>query len=167
MSLYDLVLGDGRQQERAVVLLAVLGNPDPGRIRDAWVELRDGEPVIVLYTRNGGGSRECSCDDKSHPDGPCAAVAAGTILPGHPLYMRDADDTCDSAYAAFYFRCPRKYRDELLGVARAPVDTSARWEEAVARIQAGDLRPSEVALADQVAAFARDPDAAGPTIMEI
>ena len=123
--MYNLVAADGHQYARGSILLAALGNPDPGRFRDAWVEKNeDGEPVIAIYTRNGGGNRE------SYED-----VIAD--LQDHPLYLRDADDDFDSTYATFYFRAPDELRDQLRQVAVEPVDMSERWQAAIAALAGG------------------------------
>ncbi|MFJ9633701.1 hypothetical protein ACIRU8_39015 [Streptomyces sp. NPDC101175] len=122
MSMYSLAVADGHQNARGAVLLAALGNPDPGRFRDAWVEKGDsGEPVIVIYTRNGGGNRE------EYED-----VIAD--LQAHPLYLRDADDDFDATYATFYFSAPAELRDQLQEIAQEPVDTSERWHAAIAAL---------------------------------
>jgi hypothetical protein len=60
MSLYELAFSDPGRPDRARVLLAVLGNPEMGRFRDAWLEkTNDGPLEVAVYTRNGGGNREC------------------------------------------------------------------------------------------------------------
>ncbi|MFJ4785061.1 hypothetical protein [Streptomyces sp. NPDC088794] len=128
--MYSIAVGDGHQDARGVVLLAALGNPDPGRFRDAWVEKGDGGlPVIAIYTRNGGGNRE------SYED-----VIAG--LQSHPLYLRDADDDFDSTYATFYFSTPAEFVDTLQPLAQEPVDTSERWQAAIAALsgKAGEAK---------------------------
>ena len=155
MGLYDVVLGDGHQGERGAVLLAMLGNPGVGRFRDAWVEKGDdGEPVIAVYTRIGGPNRE-----------DYAAVI--DALAAHPQYIRDADDSFDATYATFWFRVPALARDALARVAVEPVDMSARWREAIARVQRGELRPAETAMMDQLAAALTDPSPDGPNIIRI
>jgi hypothetical protein len=137
MSMYDLVAGDGHQRDRGALLLGILGNPDPGRFRDAWVEKADdGQPVIAIYTRNGGGNRECCCDEGDHAEhGPCTALA-GRQFAEHPLHIRNADDDFDSTYATYYFRTPDEYRDQLAEIAQDPVDTSARWKRLIDAIGA-------------------------------
>jgi len=80
------------------------------RDRGTWFEkssedeLNDGEYLIVLHTRQGGGNRECYCEtgDDSHEPG-CLA-ANNEELESHPQYFRDEDDDFDSTYANFYFR---------------------------------------------------------------
>ena len=172
MGLYDVVLGDGQQKHRGQVLLNVLasaGDARVARFRDGWVERgEDGEPVIAVYTRTGGGNRECFCEanGRQHPDGGCY-LAANETLAAHPLYLRDADDHFDATYATFYFRVPDEHRETLGRVAVDHVDMNARWREAIARVQRGEIRPAEVALMDQVAAALSNPAPDAPRIIEI
>jgi hypothetical protein len=169
MGLYDIAVGDGHQAERGAVLLSLLGSPQVARFRDAWVEKGDdGEPVIAVYTRTGGGNRECFCEEygRAHPDPDCY-LAANEALAAHPLYLRDADDDFDSTYATFYFRSPPEIRDILAAAAGPHVDMSERWQQAIDRIGSGQLRPAETALADQLGAFLSDPSPDSPGIMEV
>lgn len=120
--MYNLVAADGHQYDRGAILLAALGNPDVGRFRDAWVEKGDdGEPVIAIYTRNGGGNRE-----------DYEGVIAD--LQDHSLYLRDADDDFDRTYATFYFRTPDELREEFRAIASEPVDMSERWQATIAAL---------------------------------
>jgi hypothetical protein len=187
MALYDIAVGDGHQQERGAVLLQLLGGPDVARFRDAWVEKGETGPVIAIYTRQGGGNRECYCRDipeefaEQHFPSRCSA-ACNEALAAHPLYLRDADDEFDSTYATFYFRAPGELPAglpddlrEVLAVALAalpevagePVNMDERWKVAIARLKSGDLRPAETAMADQLGAFLSDPSPDGPKVMEI
>ena len=183
MALYDLAVGDGNQRERGAILLTLLGNPDVARYRAAWVEKSEAGPVIAIYTRQGGGNRECYCADygREHPDPSCYA-ACNEALAKHPLYLRDQDDGFDATYATFYFRAPAELPasvpadlrevmaaalEALPGIAVEPVDTDQRWQDAIARIQSGDLRPAETAMADQLGAMLADPSPDAPTIMEV
>ncbi|MCX5137640.1 hypothetical protein OOK06_36845 [Streptomyces sp. NBC_00340] len=132
MSMYNLVAADGHQYARGTVLLAALDSPNVGRFRDAWVEKgEDGEPVIAIYTRNGGGNRECWCDE--HPEDGCLAATI-EALEGHPLYLRDADDDFDSTYATFYFRTPAPLVEQFREIAGEPVDMSEAWRKAIAAL---------------------------------
>ena len=134
MSMYSLVAADGHQNDRGSVLLAAIGGPDVGRFRDAWIEKGDdGQPVIAIYTRNGGGNRECWCD--KHPEDGCLAMVIAD-LQAHPLYMRDADDDFDSTYATFYFRTPDHLADQFRGIAGEPVNMSERWQQVIAALGA-------------------------------
>jgi hypothetical protein len=137
--LYNTVLGDGNEGVRGALVLTLLGVPQDermafvGRYRDAWIEQQgDAPPLLVIYTRNGGGNR----DDQA---GPISAMQA------HPLYVRDEDDSFDSTYATFWFEVPEQcpgpmfepwaeFRAGLVAAAVPPVDMGARWTEAIARI---------------------------------
>lgn len=132
--LYNVVASDGHEFERGSVLLAVLGNPDVGRFRDAWVEKSDDGPVVAIYTRNGGGNRECWCDKGDHATyGACTAIK-GEALTHHPLYLRDADDEFDRTYATYYFRVPEQYREALAAVASEPINMSEHWLAVIAAL---------------------------------
>lgn len=63
MSLYGLLTGSGQAGTGLVAALGFESLQNVGRYRDAWIEKGpDGKPRIALYTRNGGGNRECSCE---------------------------------------------------------------------------------------------------------
>lgn len=92
MSMYNAIFGINPLSS---VILSTLGlsMADTGRFRDCTVVKKDGELVIAVYTRNGGGNREQYMPDFS----------------GHPDYMYDVDDDFDSTYATIYFSAPEKY----------------------------------------------------------
>ena len=146
----------------------MLGNPHVARYRDAWVEKSDDGTVIAIYTRQGGGNRQCNCEEfeREHVPDQCYA-ACNEELARHPLYIRDRDDGFDSTYATFWFRVPEEYREALAKVAGDPVDTDKRWQEAIDRIRTGELRPAETAMADQLGAMLADPSPDAPKIMEV
>jgi len=97
----------------------------PGRFRNIFLTRNDkGEDVVILYTRNGGGNREC-WDLEGCPEGggePAVhnercMVYVNWNLTQHPLYIRDYDDDFDSTYAYFEFRVPvvlEEMRDQLV-----------------------------------------------------
>lgn len=170
MSLYEIAVADGSQRERGAVLLGMLGGPVVARFRDAWVE-KDGDgPVIAVYTRQGGGNRECFCPEAdfegAHVPGQCYA-ACNEALAAHPLYLRDADDDFDATYATFYFRGPEEWRGVLAEAAVEPVNMSDRWKQAIARVGRGEVRPAETAMMDQLAAALGDPSPDSPKVVRI
>lgn len=151
MSMYGLVFGqDGGPQKRGRAILAILGFESfdsVGRYRDAWVEQGEsGEPVIAIYTRNGGGNRE-ECwrlEDDPRPATAdsagcdCPACMANHELPAHEYWIRGEDDDFDSTYRTEYFRVPPEFVEALRTVAQEPVDTDQRWLAAIDAIkQAG------------------------------
>jgi hypothetical protein len=169
MSMYEAAVADGNQGERGAVLLGMLGGPVVARFRDAWVEKSEDGPVIAVYTRQGGGNRECYCDsepERAHVPGQCYA-ACNEALAAHPLYLRDADDDFDRTYATFYFRAPEQWREVLAEAAVEPVNMSERWQEAIDRIGRGEVRPSLVAMMDQVTASLGDPSPDAPKVTRI
>lgn len=88
--------------ESEIQALAGIQNVNLGRERGTSLEEdENGEPVIVVHTRNGGGNRECWTDDC---DGSCTGCIQTEIIPSLPTYLRDADDDGDSTYANNYFR---------------------------------------------------------------
>lgn len=156
MSLYDVVLGDGRQHERRAALFPGIGNPEVDRFRDCWAEKCDGGSLVVaVYTRIGGTNR------RDH--GPCIYA-----LQHNPYYIRDADDSHDSTYATFYFRVENDRSGFLARQAVEPVDMSERWREAIKdlprRIREGRLKPAEQALVDQLKAGLEETEIGPPGI---
>ncbi len=170
MSLYELAVADGNQRERGAVLLGMLGGPVVARFRDAWVEKGEDGPVIAVYTRQGGGNRECYCEGgeagPAHVPESCYA-ACNEALAAHPLYLRDADDDFDGTYATFYFRAPEEWREVLAEAAVEPVDTDERWQEAIARVKRGDISPALRAAGDQLAAALGDSSPDAPKVIKI
>lgn len=169
MSLYELAVADGNQRERGAVLLGMLGGPVVARFRDAWVEKSDDGPVIAIYTRQGGGNRECFCGSepgRQHVPGQCYA-ACNEALAAHPLYLRDADDDFDRTYATFYFRAPEEWREVLEGAAVDPVNMSERWQAVIDKIGRGEIGPGLMAAGEQLAAALNDTSPGAPNVIRI
>lgn len=145
MSLYNMLFG---VQPTASIALAVLGlnETQVPRFRDAyfaWDDDSQSEPVIVVYTRTGGGNREhydAPCED--NPDGPWNCTLQE--LPG---YIRDADDDYDSTYATFHFRVPDDYRAAVVAYLQQnghPGSSQERWNavlDAISAHPAADKKP--------------------------
>lgn len=133
MSMYNLVFG---QNPLSDLLLATLGlkKSDVGRFRDCFIS--DG--MIAVYTRNGGGNRDCwdyekDADGKCH----CPGCVISEHLPAHPLYVRDEDDDFDCTYATIYFRFPDEFADDLKKLDSGETfEPSKRWIEAIEAISA-------------------------------
>lgn len=141
--MYHMVFGTDHA-EGATALLVILGfdsTAEVGRYRDAWVEKSpEGEPIIAIYTRNGGGNREhysyTEPPVQEGPECPCTGCVGTYRLPAHPRYLRDRDDEFDYTYATFYFSSPPEFRDALLNVASdEPVDMSEKWQEAISALK--------------------------------
>lgn len=98
-----------------------------GRFRDAWIEkLPDDTMRIHVYTRNGGNNRA-----EYMPD-----------LSKDPLFIENRDDSFDNTYASIYLKLPEDWQEKLKeagapddfkleAVAEEPIDTGARWQEAL------------------------------------
>lgn len=61
-----------------------------------------GDYVVSVSARQGGGNRECYCDDYENHDSGCLEVNNEELV-AHPNYLSDADDDYDSTYATFYY----------------------------------------------------------------
>ena len=134
MGLYNMIFGKNPMSNG---LLAVLGltQADFARFRDCYIE---GETVAV-YTRLGGGNRECWCDDGT--DHACYRADIQKIQ-SHPLYLRDADDDFDCTYATFYFRIPEEMKAAVVGlVAKDEVAPADKWKQFFADLNAGTQTP--------------------------
>jgi hypothetical protein len=72
MSMYNALFG---VNPLSGVLLGMLGGKpsDVGRFRDTYVTEQDGQPVIAVYTRNGGGNRD-HYDDESESGPECSCT---------------------------------------------------------------------------------------------
>lgn len=122
MSFYNVLFG---VNSMAPVLLKILdidqknGIWESGRFRDIYLN-RDGTEII-LYTRNGGGNRNCmettdystekereSADSENCK---CPACIMNYNIPKHPNYVKDYDDDFDDTYAYIVFNVPEKYKE--------------------------------------------------------
>lgn len=98
------------------------GEYAPGRFRDIFLTRNnEGEDIVILYTRNGAGNRECwdleGCPDYGEGDPSIHSerclVFINWKLTQHPLYIRDYDDDFDGTYAYFEFRIPSILEEAL------------------------------------------------------
>jgi len=152
MSMYNLLFG---QNPVSGIILATLGltEGDCGRFRDAFIS----EGKIAVYTRLGGGNRECYCEtEKEHAEGGCYGPVI-ECLQAHSQYLYDKDDDFDSTYATFWFRFPDKYNDLLqLLEGKDLFDPDKRWKEkleAVRNSSAEELKqqyPEVIEILDQI-----------------
>ena len=106
MSLYNLLHGQNPLSDLFLGMLD-LTEESVGRFRDVYIEKENDKYVIVVYTRNGEGNRECWGEDKDDCD--CPGCIIERKLPQHPNYIRDYDDDFDCTYASIVFSVPTKY----------------------------------------------------------
>lgn len=130
MSLYNMVHGT----DPSMPLIAeALGSPEMGRLRDAWVERHGDDYRIVVYTRNGGGNRDCFHDTDFEEGCPGCVMSTVDSL---PYYLGDADDDFDCTYASIFFSLPDEYRERLIAIARPEErDLGQEWNEAIDRLK--------------------------------
>lgn len=103
MGLYNLVFGVNLKREDLLTALD-LKESNFYRFRDIFVT-ENGE--IAVYTRGGGGNRECSCDTNNPQEhGPYCSITLSDKIRQNPLYLRDLDDEYDMTYCTFYFKAP-------------------------------------------------------------
>ena len=125
--MYGMLFG---QNTKAEFILATLGltKDDVGRFRDCFVS--GGE--IAVYTRNGGGNRECwdwMSDDSAC--GECVGCTMTQEIPKHPNYLCDVDDDFDSTYATIYYSIPEQFKAELAAMDAGTFDPDQRWHDRI------------------------------------
>lgn len=99
--MYNMIFGQNALAPALLEILA-LTKADIGRFRDAFVS--NGQ--IAIYTRLGGGNRECYCKEGIEHDCYTENIQ---LLQNHSLYVSDKDDDFDNTYATFWFRIPEEY----------------------------------------------------------
>lgn len=126
--------------------LQINGEYSPGRFRDIY--LSDDGTKILLYTRNGGGNRECwdaeGCpvypeEDIPQNHNPSCLVYVNWKLTQHPNYIKDYDDDFDSTYAYFEFKVPETLDPVLDRIMKAqggpPVSVTQKFNEIIAEMR--------------------------------
>jgi hypothetical protein len=123
MSLYNLLFGVNPLSGLLLAMVS-LKREDVGRFRDTYVEKTENDPtksefdssngggrwILCVYTRNGGGNRDCwEGAGKYGPECSCVGCIATYRLPAHPLYLSDEDDDFDNTYATFKFQIPGQF----------------------------------------------------------
>lgn len=100
---------------RRILKLDCEGGYSSGRFRDIYVNADGTE--IILYTRNGGGNREC-------------LVYVNERLTQHPNYIKDYDDDFDCTYAYFHFSVPEEYLliTKVMATGKDPESVTDRFE---------------------------------------
>jgi hypothetical protein len=130
MSIYNMIFG---KNPASAALLALLGlkESDVGRFRDVYFT-DAGE--IAVYTRNGGGNRDCWGSAVDGAVCRCPGCIIEHHLPKHPQYLRDEDDDFDHTYATIYFSIPDEYRDEIATMGAVDWKPSQRWIDAIEQL---------------------------------
>lgn len=69
------------------------------RFRDCYLEESNNEYLIVIYTRVGGGNRNCGYgEEKLYKD---------------PLFVETVDDEFDNTYAEYKFKIPERWKNDF------------------------------------------------------
>jgi len=152
VSLYNALFGVNTLAPLLLNVLGLVTKPDAhaaarglvyvGRFRDCY--LGPEGKTITLYTRNGGGNRNCwdleGCKDGAH-DTSCL-VAVNAALAAHPKYISDADDDFDCTYASFTFGVPDAVADLLhslaQGESKGQPQGAAKFRDLMARMEKAD-----------------------------
>lgn len=115
MSLYNAICD---YNPLAPLLLDLMGldADDIPRFRDIFVYVRDGTPMIGIYTRTGGGNRDAyeTCDGPSNEK-----------LRQLPGFVSDEDDAFDQTFATFWFN-PVALRDILAAIVATDLAATER-----------------------------------------
>lgn len=96
MSLYNLIHGFNASCIFLLPMLDLHPNQIP-RFRDCF--LSEDEQHIDVYTRVGGGNRNCGCGEEK--------------LYQHPNFVKTWDDDFDNTYATYRFSVPEKWMNDF------------------------------------------------------
>jgi len=135
MSMYNMLFGVNQYSD---LLLSFLGltKGDFARFRDVSLT-KDGN--IAVYTRLGGGNRECWCSSpKEHSEDGCYGRTIEQ-LQKHPHYLSDQDDDFDSTYATFYFSVPDQYKEITEAMPKSKQSNDDKWTKKLDEIKAMKL----------------------------
>jgi len=143
MSMYGMLFGES---SHADVLLAMLGLGKADFYRFRNCHLTD-KRQIAVYTRGGGGNRQCYCDDYAKPEertvdfaGDLHALGCVRLMQSanrkHPCYEYDEDDDYDNTYATFYFRIPEDVDRAKLAEIMPELTGAERWEQFLSALKA-------------------------------
>ena len=132
MSLYNLMFGESPNADALLALIGLTPG-DVGRYRDCYLT-KDGR--IAVYTRNGGGNRECWGSDEDPCN--CPGCVIEERLPKHPLYLSDEDDEFDCTYATIYFRLPESADRDALAAIQPEIARNDAWLSAIAALESSN-----------------------------
>ena len=149
MSLYNAILGINPQY---VLLLRFIRIPEVNipRFRDAYIAEKDGELVIAVYTRVGGGNRghwDFGYEEYSPgPECPCPGCQSINVLEKHEAHIGNVDDERDSTYATYFFHVTEEEQSVLRHLKdnsdpETNVPPSERVEALIAELKSGADTP--------------------------
>jgi len=150
MSMYGLLFVRNPLSNLILAMLD-LTTEDVGRFRDVFIS----EGKIAVYTRNGGGNRDC-WNDGEKEDCHCPGCIITHHLPKHPNYLSDEDDNFDCTYATIYFSFPEQYKVILEAMDTGKFNPDEQWSKKLVEIETSskdDLKakyPQIVALLEEI-----------------
>lgn len=116
----------------------------------------DDRLLLTMFTRNGGGNRECWDQDEDGRDcGDCTGCSSNRAA-AHPLIFSVVDDDGDRTYATYAWSVPEdRVSDALEGLSnRDQVHARQRLEEEFSRVESGQIPPwSHLATEEQKSQF--------------
>lgn len=154
MSLYNVLHGRNPFGGLYLTMLGLKPDEVP-RLRDVHLAGNEGNRMIAVYTRMGGGNRGhwgFSTDNAPGPECDCNGCRANHVLGGHPLYLYDEDDDFDSTYATYYFKVPERYADKVEEMVEFPAQTDDPEENMrrlIDKLREGEEDDAEVEAAKE------------------
>ena len=148
MSMYNMLFGV-HGGAGFLIKFAGLKLEEIPRFRDAWIDTKQGQYIICIYTRTGGGNRHCYCDDYDsekkernevgHLSGCLPYMNQQLVRKSN--YITDYDDDFDCTYATFEFRALPEYVDLVTKMAgmqdkKYEKSPSDRFQETLKAMQA-------------------------------
>ena len=108
MSLYNALFGVNPFSADLLALIDFGSIAGHVRFRDVHIVEENGDTLIAVYTRNGGGNRQHYGEEGVEAGAACGCTGCTIThaMPLHPLYVRDEDDSFDSTYATVFFKVP-------------------------------------------------------------
>jgi hypothetical protein len=141
MSLYNLLHGENPHADLLKGILNLDGEDgkwNTGRYRDIY--LNEDGTKIVLYTRNGGGNRECWQEWNDGEPCDCTGCTMTSHIPKHPNYVCDYDDDFDCTYAYVEYSIPDDFKVHLKGLStgKSPKSVHERFTETIEEMKKMD-----------------------------
>ena len=133
MSLYNALFGENPMSDFLLKIVNI-NKEDVPRYRDCFL---NEEGNIVVYTRTGGGNRECFAEN-----GDCSSCyhTANDELSENKYFVTDYDDDYDSTYAYFVFKPSKDYELILKTLtSKEPLkEVGEKFKDLVSALQSGE-----------------------------
>lgn len=113
MSMYNLMFGKNPTSD---MLLAVIGfkQYEIPRFRDVNFQILENDVYsIVVFTRMGGGNKDCWEQGKKE-NCDCPACKLEKIENAHELFIKSEEYEFDRTYSTLYFKCPEEFVEDII-----------------------------------------------------